>query len=50
METLPTGISVLDREFGGGLPSGSVVVLKADRRVSQSSSWIGSPAFAAVDT
>jgi DNA repair protein RadA/Sms len=30
METLPTGISVLDREFGGGLPSGSVVVLKAD--------------------
>jgi len=27
---LPTGISVLDREFGGGLPSGSVVVLKAD--------------------
>ncbi|MFC6889862.1 RAD55 family ATPase [Halorubrum trueperi] len=30
METLPTGISVLDREFGGGLPSGSVVALKAD--------------------
>ncbi|GAB3694557.1 RAD55 family ATPase [Halorubrum pallidum] len=30
METLPTGISVLDREFGGGLPSGSVVVLTAD--------------------
>ncbi|MGQ3327772.1 MULTISPECIES: RAD55 family ATPase [Halorubrum] len=30
METLPTGISVLDREFGGGLPSGSLVVLKAD--------------------
>ncbi|KKF40067.1 transcriptional regulator [Halorubrum saccharovorum] len=30
METLPTGISVLDREFDGGLPSGSVVVLKAD--------------------
>ena len=30
METLPTGISVLDREFNGGLPSGSVVVLKAD--------------------
>ncbi|TKX55344.1 transcriptional regulator [Halorubrum sp. SP3] len=30
MGTLPTGISVLDRQFGGGLPSGSVVVLKAD--------------------
>lgn len=30
MERLPTGISVLDREFGGGLPSGSVVVLKAE--------------------
>jgi len=30
METLPTGISALDRQFGGGLPSGSVVVLKAD--------------------
>ena len=30
METLPTGISVLDRQFGGGLPSGSVVVLEAD--------------------
>ena len=30
MERLPTGISVLDREFDGGLPSGSVVVLKAD--------------------
>ena len=30
METLPTGISVLDRQFGGGFPSGSVVVLKAD--------------------
>lgn len=30
METLPTGISALDRQFGGGLPSGSVVVLEAD--------------------
>ncbi|MFC7186532.1 RAD55 family ATPase [Halorubrum yunnanense] len=30
MEPLPTGISVLDREFGGGIPSGSVVALKAE--------------------
>jgi KaiC/GvpD/RAD55 family RecA-like ATPase len=30
MAPLPTGISVLDREFGGGLPSGSVVALTAD--------------------
>lgn len=30
METLPTGISALDRQFGGGLPSGSVGVLKAN--------------------
>jgi len=30
MERLATGIPVLDRELGGGLPTGSVVVLKAD--------------------
>lgn len=30
MDRLPTGISVLDREIGGGLPAGSIVVLKAD--------------------
>ncbi|MFC6754251.1 RAD55 family ATPase [Halorubrum tibetense] len=30
MERLPTGISVLDRELDGGLPAGSVVVLKAE--------------------
>ncbi|MDB9301992.1 transcriptional regulator [Halorubrum ezzemoulense] len=30
METLPTGVSVLDRQFGGGFPSGSVVVLKSN--------------------
>lgn len=30
MQTLPTGIPALDRRFGGGLPSGSVVALTAD--------------------
>lgn len=30
MQTLPTGIPTLDRRFGGGLPSGSVVALTAD--------------------
>lgn len=30
MERLATGIPVLDRELDGGLPAGSVVVLKAD--------------------
>ncbi|MUW13549.1 transcriptional regulator [Halorubrum sp. CBA1125] len=30
MDALSTGISVLDRQFGGGLPAGSVVALKAE--------------------
>ncbi|GAB6878006.1 RAD55 family ATPase [Halorubrum gandharaense] len=30
MERVPTGVSVLDRELGGGLPVGSIVVLAAD--------------------
>ncbi|MWV64347.1 transcriptional regulator [Halorubrum sp. JWXQ-INN 858] len=30
MDRLPTGVSVLDRELDGGVPSGSIVVLKAD--------------------